>query len=344
MTSHKQNKVLVVTLGKHHEKPWWWAHIERENNKCQIDYQRLVYKDKHSQEINTYEFPSLFFHILKAYTKWHKQYDYIFTFECDLLGFFISIIQNFMIWKGKPRHVILQFIMREKTSTITSKIKYLIMKLCFRSLHKAVCSSSLEARYYCEAFDWPNSKTVFVPFHTDPNILNIPTRDDGYVFSGGKSFRDFTTLIQSLENASYNTIIIGHKAQVSNKNVKMITHVPLKEFLELMAHSSIVIVSLEDRKISTGQTILLHAMALGKPVIATNTTGTFDYIEAGKNGILVQPNNPSELSKQIDILLKDESLRDEIGKAAKYSILNYYLPKHYVRNIYKTIIQNDMLC
>lgn len=341
MQTNCKTNVLVVTLGQFHQTPWWMKHIHTKN-KCSIDYQRFIFKDKHSAQIDTREFPSLFIQILKAYIKWHKKYDYIFTFECDLMGFFVSFIQTMILWKNKPCHIILQFIMREKENSATSKLKYAVMKFCFSSLHKVVCSSSYETKYYREVFNWPPNKAVFIPFHTSPDILNVTTQDDGFVFSGGRSFRDYDTFIQSLDNINSDIIIVGYNNIVQHDRISVIPYLPLNEFLDLMARSCIVVVPLESKIISSGQTIILDAMAYGKPVIATRTSGTVDYIDSGKNGILVPPNDPIELNRQIINLLHDSNLRKIIARAARSTVLKNYLPQHYVDNIYEKIIFPDI--
>jgi glycosyltransferase involved in cell wall biosynthesis len=342
MDNNTTKKVLVVTLGKHHVNPWWWEHINTDCSNCLVEYIRFSFKDKQSMEIRTVEFPMLFIQIISSYISWHKKYDYIFTFECDLMGFFISAIQSLLPTKRKPRHVILQFIMREKEKTLKSNLKYFIMKALFSSLHKVVCSSTTETEYYRDVFNWPHGKAVFVPFHTAPEALNVETRDEAYIFSGGKSFRDYNTLIKSLDNIEQHSVIIGYGSTKQYKRITIHQKLPWEQFLDYMARSRIVVVPLEDRKISTGQTIILYAMALGKPVVTTKTSGTIDYIESGKTGILVPPNNSQELQRQILILLNDDEFRKKIGDASRQAVLKKYLPKHYAYNIYKKIILSDL--
>ncbi len=342
MVTPSQKKFLVVTLGQYHNKPWWWNHINTKAENCLVEYHRFCFKNKHSMEISTSEFPLLFIRVLKSYIKWHRKYDYIFTFECDLLGFFISLIQTLITTKNMPHHVILQFIMREKTNTINSNLKYSIMKFCFKSLHKAVCSSKTETDYYHDAFGWPANKAKYIPFHTDPKALEERTKDDGFIFSGGKSFRDYETLMQSLSSINSDSIVVGYEKPARHDRITIFPRLPWNVFLDYMVRSRIVVVPLEERKISAGQTIILYAMALGKPVIATNTTSTIDYIDSGKNGILVPPNDPKELRKQILILLQDSALRCEIGNAAKSAVSKKFLPQHYANNIFKKIIFPDI--
>jgi glycosyltransferase involved in cell wall biosynthesis len=59
--------------------------------------------------------------------------------------------------------------------------------------------------------------------------------------------------------------------------------------------------------------VILEAMACAKPVVATSAGGIPEIIESGKNGILVEPENPKALAEAVMTALKDETLRLEIA-------------------------------
>ncbi|MCZ2844970.1 MAG: glycosyltransferase family 4 protein [Candidatus Bathyarchaeota archaeon] len=69
--------------------------------------------------------------------------------------------------------------------------------------------------------------------------------------------------------------------------------------------------------------VLVEAMALGKPIVASNIGGIPDLVIHGKNGFLVSPKNPKELAKYIQILLEDEKKREKMGLAGKEMALNF---------------------
>jgi glycosyltransferase involved in cell wall biosynthesis len=54
--------------------------------------------------------------------------------------------------------------------------------------------------------------------------------------------------------------------------------------------------------------VILEAMACKKPVIATTAGGIPEIIEDGKNGILVEPDNPKALADALITVLKDQTL------------------------------------
>jgi glycosyltransferase involved in cell wall biosynthesis len=59
----------------------------------------------------------------------------------------------------------------------------------------------------------------------------------------------------------------------------------------------------------------LESFAFKKPVISTNSHGIPYTVQNNKNGILVEPENPEELSNAIIKLLDNPSLRDNLGSA-----------------------------
>jgi hypothetical protein len=78
-----------------------------------------------------------------------------------------------------------------------------------------------------------------------------------------------------------------------------------------------VVVPLEDKARSVGQLTILQAMALGKPVIATRTVGTIDYVCHGVTGILVPPHDSASIRHWIRRLWSDPSMRTALGEQAR---------------------------
>lgn len=66
----------------------------------------------------------------------------------------------------------------------------------------------------------------------------------------------------------------------------------------------------------------LEAMSTSKPVIGCRGTAIAEIIHHGSNGFLVGPDNENELTLAIAMLLRDESLRSNLGVAARDTILD----------------------
>ena len=72
---------------------------------------------------------------------------------------------------------------------------------------------------------------------------------------------------------------------------------------------------------------LLEAMSCGCAVVSTATCAIPEIIENGVNGFVT--NNISEMKEYISAILKDEKLRDSLGKEARKTILNKFSIKRF---------------
>ncbi len=88
--------------------------------------------------------------------------------------------------------------------------------------------------------------------------------------------------------------------------------------------------------------VIIEAMALGKPVIATKMRGPLEIIEDGVNGILIPANEPYPLADTIFNLLKDNNGLKRISQEAEKTIKEKFTLDNHIRRIekiYKEILQ-----
>ena len=83
--------------------------------------------------------------------------------------------------------------------------------------------------------------------------------------------------------------------------------------------------------------VLIEAMAVGKPIVASNIEGYASVLSDGVEGLLVPPKNVEKLAEALISLMSDESLRHQLGangwhRATEYSwesvaqrVLDYYV-------------------
>lgn len=333
---NRRKACLIASLGPAHDRPWWWRHLAADRHLCNLEYERLVYKGLRCRDIRTADLPAVFLMILRRLRSWERDYDYVFTFECDLLGFGIAWWQS-LLGRRRPRHVILQFIMREKQATLASRLKYLLMRFMFSSVHRIIVSSSAELAYYRDVFRWPSGKLAFVPMHTAPEFLERePLRAGNFVLAAGRSFRDYGTLAEAIRGTDIETVIVGGTGTAALfagiGNATVLEEIPEAELEDLMLAARAVVVPLQKRSISAGQIVVLQAMALGKLVIATETAGTADYIRHMHTGILVPVGDAAALRAAL-ASSEDAGSRERIGAAARAEVAARLLPHHYSTNV-----------
>jgi glycosyltransferase involved in cell wall biosynthesis len=87
---------------------------------------------------------------------------------------------------------------------------------------------------------------------------------------------------------------------------------------------------------------VLEAMASGKPVVATNTGGIQEVVIEGKTGFLLPPPNMEKMSERISLLLKDETLRRNMGQNARQGLDFNFSLGNMIRNT-ESIYENVMI-
>lgn len=63
--------------------------------------------------------------------------------------------------------------------------------------------------------------------------------------------------------------------------------------------------------------VLLEAMALGVPVVATRVGGIPEIIRAGVDGLMVEPDSPSQLADALRCVIRDQSIRQKLVREAR---------------------------
>jgi glycosyltransferase involved in cell wall biosynthesis len=235
-----------------------------------------------------------------------------------------------------PKQIVLELMLDEENKSVLWKIKRLIQRFIFSSVDIVFVSATHEIDTYSQRLKKPRNHIKFLPFHT--NILEPKIhKGNNYMLSAGRTGRDYGILADAVKDVDIEVIIISDKHSVKGinfpSNVKVLVDVPYMKYLDLLYNCRFVVVPLKKLVKSTGQVALLEAMATGKPVIATETVGTKDYIQSGVNGILIPPEDPSSLRESIDTLIKNPTLEKEISMNALESVRNLYTLEKYCSTI-----------
>jgi glycosyltransferase involved in cell wall biosynthesis len=91
-------------------------------------------------------------------------------------------------------------------------------------------------------------------------------------------------------------------------------------------------------------TVLLEAMACGRPVITTAVSGALEVIEQDRNGLLVPPREPTLMAEAIMRLLANGALREQLGRAARRTVEDKYswkrVGQEYIQ-IYERMVESE---
>lgn len=83
--------------------------------------------------------------------------------------------------------------------------------------------------------------------------------------------------------------------------------------------------------------VLLEAMQFELPVVSTSEASIPLIVDNNETGYIVEPQNPLELSKKIELLIKNPKLRKEMGKKGKEKFFKYFTFEIFEQNLSKTL-------
>lgn len=148
--------------------------------------------------------------------------------------------------------------------------------------------STDELDVFARTWGVPRERVVFTPFCVSIDE-DTPTADDGYLFSGGNSLRDYALLEEALVDLEVPTTVASR--WTPSRSLPHLTAGPVshEEFVRGLARSHAMVLPMERTVRSAGQQTYLNAMVLRKPVIVTDGPGVRDYIRDGETGIIVPP-------------------------------------------------------
>jgi len=236
-----------------------------------------------------------------------KKYDVVITSGNRSAQLFA--LYRFIFRRKTPKHIILELMLDEARNDILWKLKVFFQRMCFSSVEVIFVSAKREVDAYAQRLGLPEERIHFLPFHTNIIEPKIVPGHGGYIFSAGRTGRDFATLAAAVEGLDVKVVVVSDKHHLQGisfpSNVEVYCDIPYKQYMELLRGSSMVIVPLKKLIKSTGQVVILEAMALGKPVVATDTIGTEDYIEHEVTGILVPPEDMHALRQAVINFIED---------------------------------------
>lgn len=133
-------------------------------------------------------------------------------------------------------------------------------------------------------------------------------------------------LIYAMKDLKYECAIIGdgkerkNLEQLSSKNVKFLGHRSQEEIERYMQKAAVLVLpAVEGEGLPN---VILEAMNVGLPVIATNIAGIPDIVNE-KNGFLVKPYEPDAIRKCIENIMEDKKLRKSLSEGCKQTVKRY---------------------
>lgn len=79
-------------------------------------------------------------------------------------------------------------------------------------------------------------------------------------------------------------------------------------------------------------TVVLEAMATGKPVVGYKHGGVCEMVKDGYNGLLAEVRNPADLAAKIQMILSNDELRKDMGAHSRKRLLENFSIESYIQN------------
>ena len=246
--------------------------------------------------------------------------------------------------------------MEEMKLSNRSKLNVCIAKLSeklnYRHAKKIVAVTQGVKKGIIELYDLPDEKIIVIENGANIDLfkpidkkkakkeLNFD-QDANYIcFVGNLApWQGVEFLIQSapliLKESPYTKFLIIGEGQMKEELVELADKtgvsdkfiftgvVPYEEVPKYINASDVCVVPKKPLGSGYSPLKLYEYMACGEPIVASKISG-FEILEQQNAGILVEPENPDELAKAIIKLLKDEKLREEMGKNGReYVVKNH---------------------
>lgn len=196
-----------------------------------------------------------------------------------------------------------------------------VSRLALRRIERFVVHSTAEVSIVREWLGLEEGAVQFVPLQRAPiPALEEEERDAPFAVAMGSANRDYRTLIEAAARAPIPLTIVAAPRAVEGlaipPNVTLRSGLSPEQCWRLAQRARFSVVPLADTNAASGQVTVIEAMRMDRPVIATRSAGTVDYVEDGSTGLLVAPSDPDALGEAMRRLWDDGAERARLAANA----------------------------
>lgn len=245
-----------------------------------------------------------------------KKYDSIITWQ-QFYGLFFAFYCKLFRVKKQNTLLVMTFIYKEKKGLAGRLYKKFFDYVVHSPYIDAyTCVANVECENYSRIFNLPRVNFHYVQWGLPDFAKEYKIVKGEYIFSAGRSNRDWPFVFESLGNSKYSGKIICSEGNYIGKysNLDVLSNISNEEYYKILSQAYCMVISIKDCSISAGQITLIQAMQFGKPVILTQSDGlTSDYVVNEENGLIVDKNKEALLAA-IDRLYSDSDLYKKLSK------------------------------
>lgn len=250
-----------------------------------------------------------------------------------------------LLLRRKPSIYLLGFIYTRRQNLLLDTLRRFYFGCVFALIDGIICFSALEITRYKTLFPGARRLFKYIPYglyihgyEKNAKHCGTPIDPDAYVFSAGRSGRDYQTLFEVFNRIDHPLHVICDSETalagcVSAPNITVLRNCYDACYVEELRNASIVVVPLAVDDISAGQMVLVQAMAYCKPLVVTQTPTIEDYLIDGTNALLIPRGDGEAMHCAIRKLLNDKDLAARLARNALHSYETKHCMRAFVGNI-----------
>lgn len=234
----------------------------------------------------------------------------------------------------------------------TKPFRLCLLQFCWRQYAEILCLAHFQMEDFVAA-GVPSERLMYVPLGVDVNFFHYSgeQQEGEYILSVGFDLgRDYEYLLRIAEHVSQPIIIIASPQNISRDthlppNVTVRYNVPMLEFRNTLAFARMVVIPTKEHvdvgSDCSGQTVLLQALAMGKPVCATVRPWLLEYLQENKEYIALPPNDPSAAAQALESLWNDATRRAELEQAGRLAVEERYTIHIWAKAIVEQLLNRN---
>ncbi len=257
-------------------------------------------------------------------------------------GYWLGILNRLIGWRRGPRLVWVGFAPNPRLTGLRGALKEALTRLALSGCDLVICNTRPLIQAIAARYPGTRDKLAFVRWgggHGKPAPESL--QDRGYIFCGGRTNRDFDSVLDAVGSLNARTIlVVGEDTRFHTEVPDCVTvhrNIPDREFQSLIEQARIVVIALERPDISSGQVVLMQAMRCGKPTVISATAGIEDYVTDGSDVLLFRPGRAADLAAHLRTLLRDAELRRAIGAAAAMTYDQRFNSASFARDLHAAL-------
>jgi glycosyltransferase involved in cell wall biosynthesis len=201
-------------------------------------------------------------------------------------------------------------------------LKKSVSRIALRRVDKFVVHSRAEIVACSNWLQVATERFEFVPLQRPVAAITVAEEKNApFIISMGSAGRDYSLLFRVLEDLPYRAIVVAGKHAVAGlkipANVELRSGLSIGECHGLLQQARLSVTPIGNTKTASGQVTLVDAMTFGKAQVVTRCPGSVDYVDHGKQALLVEPGDFHSLKDAVRCLWEQETMRYSFGVSGR---------------------------